>query len=320
MPGVLLRLGGMLASAAVVGAATIYSVADCRRIPLDEPARDALVAEGKAQSFVQTSKGFMHVRTAGPHDGPVVVLVHGGVVGGQAFTNWIEPLTEEGYRVVVPDLLGYGYSARPDVPYTREFYLGQLHSLIDGLGIDEPVHLAGGSFGGIVVTEFAAENPRRVASVALMSPAGLGRSNVVDPGLLTPVIGDWVFRVVGADLATRQIASAYAGSPGQRAMLDWMAEQSKYRGFAEGMLNSLRHYDFQWRPEAFQALGRAGVPVFAAWGTDDTVHPYERTQLLHRYVPQTQLLTLDGAGHAITYGRAEDVIDGYNRFLRDGAR
>ncbi|MBB5163104.1 pimeloyl-ACP methyl ester carboxylesterase [Mycobacterium sp. AZCC_0083] len=129
-----------------------------------------------------------------------------------------------------------------------------------------------------------------------------------------------MFRVFRADLVTRQMATAYAGSPGQHAMLDWMIEHSKYRGFAEGMLNSLRHYDFQCRPHVFQALGRSGVPVFAAWGTEDTVTPYGRTRLLQRYAPQAELLTLDGAGHAITYGRAERVLDGYSRFLRDSAR
>jgi pimeloyl-ACP methyl ester carboxylesterase len=168
--------------------------------------------------------------------------------------------------------------------------------------------------------EFAAENPGKVVSVALMSPAGLGKSHVVNPVLLTPLIGDRVFRVLGADLVTRQMATACAGSPGQAAMLDWMSEQSKYQGFAEGMLNGLRHYDFQCRPQVFQALGRSGVPVFAAWGGEDNVHPYERTELLQRYAPQTQLLTLDGAGHPITYGRAEDVLDECSRFLRDCAR
>lgn len=116
------------------------------------------------------------------------------------------------------------------------------------------------------------------------------------------------------------MATAYVGPPGQRAMLDWMAEQSKYRGFAQGMPNRLRHYDFPWRPEAFQALGHSGIPVFAAWGTDDTVHPYDRTQLLQRYVPQTELLPLDGAGHALAYGRADADLDGYGRCLRDSTR
>jgi pimeloyl-ACP methyl ester carboxylesterase len=237
----------MLGAAAIMGAATSYPVADRRRVRLDQAARDALVAEGKAQTFVQTSKGFLHVRVAGPETGQVVILVHGGIVGGQA-------------------------SARPDVAYTREFYLLQLREQIDELGIDGPVHLAGASFGGIVVAEFAAENPGDVASMA------------------------------------------------RPAMLDWMSEQSTYRSFAEGILNSLRHYDFGWRPDVFEALGRSGIPVFAAWGTHDTIHPYERTQVLQRYVPQTTLVTLDGTGHAITYGRAEQVLAGYGQFLRDSAR
>jgi pimeloyl-ACP methyl ester carboxylesterase len=110
------------------------------------------------------------------------------------------------------------------------------------------------------------------------------------------------------------------GSPDQPAMLDRMAEQSTYRGFAVRMLNCLRHYDFGWCPGVFHALGRSGIPVFAAWGTDDTIHPFERTQVLQGYVPQTRLLTLDGAGHAITYGGAEQVLTGYGQFLRDSAR
>jgi pimeloyl-ACP methyl ester carboxylesterase len=174
--------------------------------------------------------------------------------------------------------------------------------------------------GGEISIYFELERSWRWAPEHSQDSAGLGKSHVVNPVLLTPLIGDWVFRVLGADLVTRQMATAYAGSPGQHAILDWMNEQSKYQGFAEGMLNSLRHYDFQCRPQVFQALGRSRVPAFAAWGTEDTVHPYERTELLQRYAPQTELLTLDGAGHAITYGRAEHVLDGYGRFLRDGAR
>jgi pimeloyl-ACP methyl ester carboxylesterase len=62
-----------------------------------------------------------------------------------------------------------------------------------------------GCFGGIVVAEFAAENPKDVSSVALMSPGGLRNSHVVNPVLLTPVIGDWVFCVLGADLVAHRV-------------------------------------------------------------------------------------------------------------------
>lgn len=147
-----------------------------------------------------------------------------------------------------------------------------------------------------MVAEFGAENPKDVASVALMAPAGLGKGGVVNPVLLLPVIGDWVFRVLGAEVVTLQMATAYAGSPDQRAMLDWMDGQSKYRGFAEGILNSLRHDNFEWRPDVYQAFGRSG------------------------YVPQAKLLTRAGSGHAITHGRAENVLNGYTQFLDGSTR
>jgi pimeloyl-ACP methyl ester carboxylesterase len=162
--------------------------------------------------------------------------------------------------------------------------------------------------------------PRRRGVSHADGPRRAGPSGVVNPVLLWPVIGDWVFRVLGAEVVTRQMATAYAGSPDQPAMLVRMEEQSTYRGFAVRMLNCLRHYDFGWRPDVLPALGSSELPVFAAWGIDDTIHPYERTQVLQRYVPQTKLLTLDGAGHAITYGRAEQVLAGYSQFLRNSAR
>ncbi|MEV7041747.1 alpha/beta fold hydrolase [Amycolatopsis sp. NPDC051061] len=66
---------------------------------------------------------------------------------------------------MVPDLLGYGYSERPDVPYTREFYTRQLRELLDGLGVRTPVHVVGASLGGAIATAFTAENPGRAGGL-----------------------------------------------------------------------------------------------------------------------------------------------------------
>jgi len=158
--GALARLGGMLASAAVVSAASSIS----RRAMLSSPRQGPDVRADQ--------QGFMHVRTAGPETGPVVVLVHAGR-RRSSVRNWIEPLVEKGTESSYPIS-----SVRVLRSARRAVHPGVL-------------------LGGIVVAEFAAENPGEVASVALMSPAGLGKSHVVDPVLLTPLIGDWMFRVLG---------------------------------------------------------------------------------------------------------------------------
>lgn len=305
----------IVAIVTVLGAT--YPIVDVTRRPLNDAARAELVKDGRAQRFVQTSQGVMHVRLSGPTDGPVVLLVHGGAVGGYGFQNWQKPLADAGYRVIVPDLLGYGYSERPDVPYTKEFYTTQLRELLDGLGIDAPVNVIGASLGGTIATAFAAENSDTVTSVVLIAPAGGGRTAIVSDVLTWPVVGDWIFRVFGASTVQSQITASYADTPARDAMTAWMKDQARYRGFAEGILNTIRNYDSTWQPDPNEALGRSGLPVLAFWGTEDEVNPYPQSGQLKEWIPQLRLFTLNGQGHAITYGQADTLLAQVIPFLAD---
>jgi pimeloyl-ACP methyl ester carboxylesterase len=307
-------LGGLIV-VALLAVGVTYVATDLSRTSLNDAARAELTSSGKADTFVKTSQGVMHVRIDGPADGPVVLLVHGGVVGGYGFENWREPLAASGYRVLVPDLLGYGYSERPKVSYTDKFYTTQLHELLEGLSVTEPINIVGASLGGAIVTDFAAAYPNDIASLGLVAPSGLGPEEGVAPALMLPVIGDVAFRVVGGSTVTQQMSDAYEGSPVRDQMIDWMGEQTRFRGFGEGILNTLRNYDSIWTEDSYRSVGKSGLPVFAAWGTEDVVHPYDRAALLKKWVPQTELLTIQDAGHAITYGRAADVLAAYTPFL-----
>jgi pimeloyl-ACP methyl ester carboxylesterase len=121
-------------------------------------------------------------------------------------------------------------------------------------------------------------------------------------------VGDWLFRVIGASTVQSQIAASYANTPARDAMIAWMNDQARYRGFAEGILNTIRNYDSTWQPEPNQALGRSGLPVLAVWGTVDEVNPYSQSTQLKEWIPQLQLFTLNGQGHALTYGQADAVL------------
>lgn len=288
--------------------AALYPLSDVMRDSIDDSTRAALIKEGKAQQFIKTSLGTMHVRISGPDDGPVVLLVHGGVVGGYGYKNWQEPLAEAGYRVIVPDLLGYGYSDRPDIPYTKEFYVTQLRELLKGLDIEEPVNIVGASLGGEIVTAFAASSPDRIKSVLLVAPSGLGQDIYVSNTPTWPVIGDWIFRVLGASYTRNMMDKAYAQSPDRDNMANWMKEQTNYRGFGDGMLNTIRNYKSDWQPEDYEILGRSNLPVMAIWGTEDVVHPYTQTKELLARTPQTVLITLEGKGHAITFGETASIL------------
>jgi pimeloyl-ACP methyl ester carboxylesterase len=302
-------------------AAAAYPIINWSRQPLDDAAREELLRTGKARAFVATSLGIMHVRDSGSSDRPVVLLVHGGVVGGYAFENWRQLLTDAGYRVIVPDLLGYGYSDRPKVPYTKEFYVTQLNDLLDRLGIAIPVNIIGASQGGGIVAAFATVHPDRVRSVGLMAPNGGGPVHVMSKALELPIIGDWVFSVFGPMVMQNMMARAYENNPARDGMLAWMKEQSRYRGYGEGVLNSIRNTlsnnALTWQPNAFEAIGRSGAPVLSVWGTNDTTVPFSQSEELRSRMPQLKLAQLEGQGHAITFGQAQTVLNMVIPFLDD---
>lgn len=116
--------------------------------------------------------------TGGPDDGAPVVFLHDGAWGGASDVTWshVLPLAAEKFRVIAPDFLGYGGSAksiRVDVsPFA--FRIRHVFSLLDSLGITEPVHLVGNSFGGSIgLRALADETYRgRIASVTTINGTG----------------------------------------------------------------------------------------------------------------------------------------------------
>lgn len=114
----------------------------------------------------------------GPQDAPPVVLLHDGAWGASADVTWgdVLPLAAATHRVIAPDLLGFGGSAKSirtdQSPFG--FRIRHVLALLDQLGIDRPVHVIGSSFGGSVGLR-ALTDPRvrpRLASVTSISGTG----------------------------------------------------------------------------------------------------------------------------------------------------
>lgn len=116
--------------------------------------------------------------SGGPEDGTPVVFLHDGAWGGSSDVTWSQvlPLAAERFRVIAPDFLGYGGSAksiRVDVsPFA--FRIRHLFSLLESLDIHGPVHLVGNSFGGSVGLRAMADEAYRgkIASVTTINGTG----------------------------------------------------------------------------------------------------------------------------------------------------
>jgi len=115
---------------------------------------------------------YMDVLPSGTGNGRAVVLLHGKNFYGSYWENTIQALSAAGYRVIVPDQLGFGKSAKPDIPYSFDLLAANTARLLDHLGV-ERVAVVGHSMGGMLAVRFARNYPTRTTHLVLENPIGL---------------------------------------------------------------------------------------------------------------------------------------------------
>ena len=106
-------------------------------------------------------------------NGKTVVLLHGKNFNGAYWKTTVEALTKEGFRVIVPDQIGFGKSSKPtDYQFTFQQLAQNTKAVLDELKINK-IYLLGHSMGGIVATRFALMYPETVEKLILENPIGL---------------------------------------------------------------------------------------------------------------------------------------------------
>jgi pimeloyl-ACP methyl ester carboxylesterase len=259
-----------------------------------------------AETRATTVNGYrVHYYVMGPGSGLPVVLVHG--LGGRAddWRNLAPFLSRAGYRVFLPDLVGYGQSERPQgFSYSVPDEAGIVVGFLDALGLKQ-VDLGGWSMGGWIVQRVAAEDPERVRRLMLFDSAGLA------------VRPDW-----NMQLFTPR-------NPSELAQLDalLMPHPPHVPWFvAQDILRVLKGN--AWvihRAIASMLTGRATtddllptlkMPVLIVWGQLDHITPLSQGETMHRLIPQSQLAIIPECGHLAPSMCASQIGPGVVAFLR----
>ena len=206
----------------------------------------------------------MHYLAMGPASGPPVILIHG--LGGRAEDWWnIAPvLAKAGFRVYMPDLIGFGRSQQPaDFSYSVRDQAAVVLAFMDTLGIKR-ANLGGWSMGGWIVQLIASDHPERVAKLVLIDSVGLNIKPAWDTNLFVPT------------------------SPQELDELDalLMPHPPSIPPFiAHDYLDSL--------------LPQLKMPVLIIWGSLDQIAPVDQAQIMHKLIPQSQLDVISGCGHMV---------------------
>ena len=126
---------------------------------------------GVSSHTVATSRLRMHYLESGPADGIPVVLIHGNLATGRFFEH-LTPRAPSRYRLIMPDMRGFGDTERLPIDATRGLrdWADDTYSLVQALGISAPVHLVGWSTGGAAIAAYAMDRPAQVASLTFIDP------------------------------------------------------------------------------------------------------------------------------------------------------
>lgn len=263
--GEVLRVGAVLGliAAADVPEAELDAFLERAAAELDAAEE---VDEGPRVISVDASLGELHALARGEGE-EAVVLLHG--FSGDAL-NWrfvIDELTA-GRTVIAVDLPGHGDSTKQVGSGSVEELAAAVLELLDAEGVGR-VHLVGHSLGGLVAAQLASAAPDRVASLALIAPAGLGEE--IDAEFIDAVVEGSSRR----DLK-RALPKLFADQGlVTRELVEEVLSYKREEGVAEA-LEAIREQTFadgrQARSSATE-LGALQVPLLVVWGAEDEVIP-----------------------------------------------
>ena len=242
-----------------------------------------------------------------------IVLVHGFSTPSFVWRGLLDNFTNSGYKVLVYDHFGRGYSERPSVKYDKYLYLETLRELILSQKIQEKIHLVGYSMGGPIVGYYAEQYYEETQSASLIAPAGFSKS-IPDLRSWTtmPILGDWYWRVFGDRLygIGNMSETRFSDDPlsiNEDEFVPLFNEQLQYRGFNEALLSTIRNFNLFDVRDMYESLSTKKIPMLALWGKQDGVVPFSGSLEFQRIFPDGKLISIEEGTHDITYRQPSQV-------------
>ena len=247
-------------------------------------------------------------------NGTPVVLLHGGGPGASGVSNYsrnIDALAEH-FRVIVPDMPGYGRSAKG---VDRDDPFGYLADMIRGLLYElrvDKAHLIGNSYGGAAALRLALDTPDRVDKLVLMGPGGIGTTRGAPTAGLNALLSYYTGEGPSREKLEAFIRTylVYDGSSVPDELIDLRYDASIDPDVVADPplrrpsgLTALRTL---WRMDLTRdsRLKHLKTPTLVLWGRDDKVNKPAGGPLLLNTLPNAELVMTSRTGHWMQWERA----------------
>jgi len=218
-----------------------------------------------------------------------LVLVHGLGASAERWDQVI-PLFSDDYRVVVPDLIGFGYSDKPLVDYTTEFFSNFLEKFFIASNIKRP-NLIGSSLGGQIAAEYTASHPQEIEKLILVSPSGNMEKS-------TPALDAYIMAALYPNEQSAKNAFELMEGSGidvNEKIVTGFVERMRLPNAKLAFMSTL--LGIKNSELIISTLQTISTPTLIIWGSDDPVIPIHHADGFVSTIQDCRFFRMDGCGH-----------------------
>ncbi len=237
-------------------------------------------------------------------EGVPILILHGWSASTESWRETQKHLVDRGFRVIVPDLPGFGQTDEPEDIWNLSDYMEFVRNFAKALNLHQFV-LAGHSFGGRIAIKYAQKNARELRALVLMSAAGVIRHKDVKTRLFIALtkMGDWVFSKPGLSVFKEPVKKIWHR----------FASRKDYKKASPKMKEILKRVIAE---ELKAYLPHIKTHTLILWGDKDVLTPVSDGFLLHQTIPLSHMHVFPDMPHAINLKAPKEIAKQISLFIK----
>lgn len=237
-------------------------------------------------------------------EGKPLLILHGWIGSSNSWVEVQEILAKADFKVICPDLPGFGKSQTPPIPWGNKDYCDFVLNFIGKLGFQE-INLMGHSFGGGLAIEFATSHPEKLKKLILCATARIRYELNFYQKIIFNLarLGNYLF--------SKKPFKRFKDSA--QNIFYYLIRQKDYTRVKGVMRETFKKVVAE---DLTQKLSQIKTPTLILWGQKDKTVPLENAYLLREKIPQSILETIPNASHTPNLEFPEKLAEVILNFLR----
>ena len=279
----------------------------------DEIYRNNVVKNNPGE-YVQLSKGYTYFEEANSNSAiGNVVLVHGFSVPSYIMRTTFNSIKDRGFRVIMMDLYGRGYSDNPNLPQTDELRATQVIELMKSRGI-ENASIVGLSNGGRIISKIADIEPELIKDLFYIASSGFySYEEVNDKEVYQEEIDNMILKY--PEMAKGQVNDFYEGDK----YPNWITQYEELQthvGFARALISTTKN--LVTLDDIHKKIDSLNIPVYTFWGEFDNVVVYDEFKdRLNKVFPNRKEFFITKSGHLPHMENQEEFENIFFKYLNN---